>query len=53
MQTIATTADRWAYVIGPYSEPVARVRPGETFVVETTDAFGSPQPALRQRLIND
>jgi hypothetical protein len=29
-----------------------RARDGEA-PQETTDAFGSPQPALRQRLIND
>ena len=28
------------YVIGPYAEPVLRVRPGDTVVVETQDAFG-------------
>jgi amidase len=27
------------YVIGPYAEPIARVLPGETFQVETLDAF--------------
>ena len=27
-------------VIGPYAEPVLRVRPGDTVVVETQDAFG-------------
>ncbi|MBM3959760.1 MAG: acetamidase [SAR202 cluster bacterium] len=30
---------RLAYVIGPYKEPIARVRPGETFLVSTLDAF--------------
>ncbi|MFN2182362.1 MAG: acetamidase/formamidase family protein [Anaerolineae bacterium] len=27
------------YTIGPYAEPVLRVRPGDTIVVETQDAF--------------
>ncbi len=27
------------YVIGPYSQPTANVKPGETFQVETLDAF--------------
>jgi acetamidase/formamidase len=39
MQTIANKPGDWAYVIGPYKEPVATVKPGETFVVETMDAF--------------
>ncbi len=30
-----------AHVIGPYKAPVARVKSGETFVVETLDAFGN------------
>jgi acetamidase/formamidase len=29
------------YVIGPYRESIARVVPGETFIVETLDAFGN------------
>ena len=28
------------YVYGPYAEPTLRVRPGDTVVVETVDAFG-------------
>jgi len=28
------------YVIGPYAEPVLHVRPGDTVVVQTQDAFG-------------
>ncbi|MBI4219403.1 MAG: acetamidase/formamidase family protein [Chloroflexi bacterium] len=32
-------ASRLAYVIGPYQEPIARVRPGDTFEVSTLDAF--------------
>ena len=39
MQTIANGPGNWAYVIGPYREPVATVQPGETFAVETADAF--------------
>lgn len=30
---------RLAYVIGPYQDPIARVKPGETFKVSTLDAF--------------
>ena len=29
------------YVIGPYLPPIAKVSPGETFIVETLDAFGN------------
>ena len=39
MQTIANRPGEWSYVIGPYREPVATVKPGETFAVETADAF--------------
>lgn len=39
MQTIASRPGEWSYVIGPYREPVATVKPGETFTVETADAF--------------
>ena len=39
MQSITNKPGQWAYVIGPYPEPVATVRPGETFAVETADAF--------------
>ena len=39
MQTIANRPGDWAYVIGPYKDPVATVAPGETFAVETVDAF--------------
>ena len=38
MQTIASHGN-YSYVIGPYREPVASVKPGETFAVETADAF--------------
>ena len=38
MQTIASRGN-YSYVIGPYREPVATVKPGETFTVETADAF--------------
>ena len=38
MQTIASLGN-YSYVIGPYREPVATVKPGETFTVETADAF--------------
>ena len=33
-------ASERCYVIGPYRPPIARVSPGETFIVETLDAFG-------------
>ncbi len=39
MQTIRAKAGEVSYVIGPYHEPVATVKPGETFMVETFDAF--------------
>ena len=38
MQTIASHSN-YSYVIGPYREPIASVKPGETFAVETADAF--------------
>src|SRR3989337_2650213 len=30
---------RYHYTVGPYAPPVLRVRPGDTIVVETQDAF--------------
>ena len=39
MQAIASRSGDYAYVIGPYRDPVATVSPGETFAVETADAF--------------
>jgi acetamidase/formamidase len=33
------TQKRFHFTIGPYSEPVLRVRPGDRIVVETRDAF--------------
>ncbi len=39
MQTIAGRSGGYAYVIGPYRDPVGTVSPGETFAVETADAF--------------
>jgi acetamidase/formamidase len=39
MQAISSRAGDYAYVIGPYREPIATVSPGETFAVETADAF--------------
>src|SRR5256712_12182292 len=30
---------KYHYTIGPYTEPVLKVRPGDTIVVETRDAF--------------
>jgi amidase len=31
--------ERYYYTIGPYADPVLRVRPGDTVVIETQDAF--------------
>ena len=39
MQTIKNSPGRFSYVIGPYAEPIATVKPGESFTVETLDAF--------------
>ena len=39
METIANRPGDYSYVIGPYREPIATVRPGETFAIETVDAF--------------
>lgn len=39
MQTIENEPGDWAYVIGPYKSATATVKPGETFVIETVDAF--------------
>ena len=39
VQTIINDPGDFSYVIGPYKQPVATVSPGETFVVETADAF--------------
>ena len=39
MKTITNRAGGYSYVIGPYREPVETVSPGETFAVETVDAF--------------
>ncbi len=41
METIANKPGEHAYVIGPYRDPVATVSPGDTFAVETLDAFGN------------
>jgi amidase len=40
---------KYAYVFGPYAEPVARVQPGETVVVQTVDAFGDLLTSETQR----
>ena len=51
MQTIVNDPGDFSYVIGPYRGPVATVLPGETFAVETADAFenkiDSPDADLR------
>jgi acetamidase/formamidase len=39
VQTIPSRPDDWKFVLGPYHAPAARVQSGETFVVETADAF--------------
>jgi amidase len=39
MQTITGRSGEYSYVIGPYKDPVAAVKPGEIFIVETADAF--------------
>lgn len=31
----------WSYVIGPYKDPIASVKSGEIFKIETLDAFGN------------
>ena len=41
MQVVSNPPGHHAYVIGPYADPVATVSPGETFAVETLDAFGN------------
>ena len=35
-----TVQGRYHYTIGPYSKPVLTIKPGDTVVVETLDAFG-------------
>jgi amidase len=37
----AIRAATYAYVFGPYAEPIARVAPGEVVDVYTEDAFES------------
>ena len=39
METITQRPGDYSYVIGPYREPTASVKPGETFAIETVDAF--------------
>lgn len=39
MKTIANNPGEYSYVIGPYRDPVNTVSPGETFAIETLDAF--------------
>lgn len=55
MQTISGKAGEYPYVIGPYNEPIATVKPGETFVVETADAFenkiSSPDDDITKLLV--
>ena len=41
MQKISTSPETSVFVIGPYNEPIARVRTGEKVTIETLDAFGN------------
>ena len=41
MQKISTSPETSVFVIGPYNEPVARVRTGEKVTIGTLDAFGN------------
>ena len=41
MQMITNKPADWSYVIGPYKDPVASVKSGEIFKIETLDAFGN------------
>ena len=41
MQKISAAPETSVFVIGPYNEPVARVRTGEKVTIETLDAFGN------------
>ncbi|MER3486030.1 MAG: acetamidase [Chloroflexota bacterium] len=42
--------DAYHYVFGPYAEPIARVKPGETVVIYTVDAFGNQLTSEDQRV---
>ncbi len=39
----------YQYVMGPFAEPIARVKPGETVVIETIDAFGDKLTSENQK----
>ena len=39
MQIINNKDTDWSYVIGSYKQPVASIKPGEVFKVETLDAL--------------
>ena len=41
MQMITNKPADWSYVIGPYKDPIASVKSGEIFKIETLDAFGN------------
>ena len=41
MQIINNKIEGSAYVIGPYKNPVANVKSGEIFQIQTLDAFGN------------
>jgi acetamidase/formamidase len=49
LREIRQPNEQYAYVFGPYAEPIARVRPGETVVVHTVDAFGDKLTSEEQR----
>jgi acetamidase/formamidase len=53
MRTIAPDPDfkNWVCVIGPYAKPIATVKPGETVVLETIDAFGNKLTSESQDLM--
>lgn len=53
MRTIVPDHDfkNWVCVIGPYAKPIATVKPGETVVLETMDAFGNKLTSESQDLM--
>src|SRR5687768_4005826 len=38
----------YAYVLSPYTDPIASVRPGETVAIHTADCFGDRLVSVRQ-----
>ncbi len=53
MQTIKYVPDDWLFILGPNRAPVAHVQPGETFVVETADAFCNRLSSPEQDMAKD